>query len=414
MSEHQINMKVVEEETNRNLKVNLTEVNKNKLCDKSYDKMSRLLFKDNDESRGKTVVEFKREDYKDISAMNRYLQNTDIFKQNFELISYIASGSKGIVYKSRPLKNEGPKKLALKFIFHEKGDELRLRKKLEEVRKKRDEETKEKINEIKTKISEINLLKTIRHKNICSTYGYYSTVQHTCIFLECADFGDMASFRKKFIETQTVSESLLCFFTKQILDGLEYLKALNILHYDLKPMNILVNEKMELKITDFSISQCYSEQIKNGKNIQLKYGGTPGYMSLEVLKSMEIDCFEAEKIDLYSLGVMLYYFATNEFPYGISLKERPTREEQIKCMEENKLQFNKLSNYSSSFIDLLYNLLQKDISKRINISEMKQYHWVKSSQILYETKEKVVDLQKFLVILETNNVLDFNSAVGIM
>ena len=92
--------------------------------------------------------------------------------------------------------------------------------------------------------------------------------------------------------------------TFQILNALKYLQNQKIVHYDIKADNIIINDKLNIKLIDFSISLDYSK-ITTDK-IKLKFGGTNIYMAPEVIKEKTIKIKDINKIDIYSLGVLLY------------------------------------------------------------------------------------------------------------
>ena len=83
--------------------------------------------------------------------------------------------------------------------------------------------------------------------------------------MEFAKFGDLYQFQKILNQKRYFSETLLAFITKQILDGLYYLHQSEIIHMDIKPQNILIDEKLNIKISDFSISFSYKNFSKNEK-----------------------------------------------------------------------------------------------------------------------------------------------------
>ena len=66
---------------------------------------------------------------------------------------------------------------------------------------------------------------------------------------------------------------------------------------DIKQQNILIDESLNIKITDFSVSQSY-ENCKNGSKFCLPLAGTSLYMSPEVLGKMEIDVEDCHEKNL--------------------------------------------------------------------------------------------------------------------
>ena len=82
---------------------------------------------------------------------------------------------------------------------------------------------------------------------------------------------------------------------------------------DIKQQNVIIDDYVNIKLTDYSVSYCY----KDKKKIKLPMVGTCYYMSPEVLRKDTIDASDASKIDVYSIGVLLYLLAFNDYPYKL-------------------------------------------------------------------------------------------------
>lgn len=310
------------------------------------------------------------------------------FLESFELEEYVNSGSTGVVYEGKSKKGKKKQKLAFKFKI---GDN------------KKDN----------SQSQEISILKKLHHKNITEIYGFlkmndnYSSVS----VLEFAKNGDLENFQKVLLKRKVLSETTLNYFTKQILDSLEYIHRCKIIHLDIKQGNILVDSNLNLKLTDFSISCSYSE-FHPEDIIKFPFSGTSKYMSPEVIGKTEMKIKYAEKVDLYSLGVTLYNLAFGEYPYDLSEVGSKDYDNILQNIKSKTLDFPKERKVSNLFKDFLRGLLEKDYKKRYNIRTALNHPWVQASQIIFDEKEKINCPENFLINLITDNFIKFNDTVN--
>src|SRR5207302_8841662 len=93
----------------------------------------------------------------------------------------------------------------------------------------------------------------------------------------------------------------------QIASALHHIHHLGIIHLDLKPSNILVDERGNAKIMDFGVA------IESRQVLDRQIRGSLHYMPPEVLKQDRVD----SRADLYALGMTLYETVTGALPgYG--------------------------------------------------------------------------------------------------
>lgn len=260
--------------------------------------------------------------------------------------------------------------------------------------------------------NEIKICKKLKNKNINNYYNSYEDGKNKTynIVMDYAKLGNLRDFQFKFLEKNYISETLLSFITYQILSGLKYIHNCKIAHLDIKPQNIVLDEYLNAKIIDFSISIDYSK-IKS-KKIKLPIAGTSLYMAPEVLRSDTININDLNKVDLYSLGVVLFCLAFGTYPFDLTHNDSKNYNLIYEKITTKVLKFDNEDNYySSHFIDFLKRLLEKDINKRININEAFNNYWVKSAEILIDEKEKMYNAGKFLGYLVTDHIKNFDDYI---
>ena len=89
-----------------------------------------------------------------------------------------------------------------------------------------------------------------------------------------------------------------------VLAALDYSHRMGVVHRDIKPGNIMLDNAGTVKVMDFGIARIESSDLTQAGTIL----GTPGYMSSEQLLGETVDL----RSDLYSTGVVLYELLTGE------------------------------------------------------------------------------------------------------
>ncbi|KAK4714147.1 hypothetical protein R3W88_020054 [Solanum pinnatisectum] len=105
-----------------------------------------------------------------------------------------------------------------------------------------------------------------------------------------------------------MNEPLIGYYTKQIVQGLEYLHSRSIAHCDMKGQNILVG-KTGAKIADFGCARWIDPTERDGDAEPI--GGTPMFMAPEVARGEEQGC----PADIWGLGCTIIEMATGGSPW---------------------------------------------------------------------------------------------------
>lgn len=224
-------------------------------------------------------------------------------------------------------------------------------------------------------IQEVEFLKNLEHPNIIKCFDIIKDQHYVYIITEYCNGGNLQQFIDDYSGYgENFSEIEIKHFMIQIRDALQYLHSKNIYHRDIKPQNILVQNKnktytdITLKICDFGFAK---EMNLETKFMETTLCGTPMYMAPEIVIQHKYH----NKSDLWSLGVILHRLIYGTYPYG----KVSNIFELIKCMESKKLSFpnkkNKKIPLSLEGCDLLGSLLEKDTGERIDWEEFFNHAW---------------------------------------
>lgn len=151
-------------------------------------------------------------------------------------------------------------------------------------------------------------------------------------------------------------------YLRDIVSGLIYLHAHNIVHGDIKPDNLLVTRTGTVKIADFSVSQVFEDD-----NDELRRSpGTPVFTAPECCLGLT---YHGKAADTWAVGVTLYCMVLGQYPFlGESLQDT-----------YDKIVNNLLSlpdNINPQLRNLLEGLLCKDPNERMTLDAVAKHAWV--------------------------------------
>ncbi|KAL6713142.1 ATP binding [Lecanora helva] len=173
---------------------------------------------------------------------------------------------------------------------------------------------KKKENMVAALKREIDLLRDLKHENIVQYLGSSTDAEHLNIFLEYVPGGSVAAMLTSYGQ---LHEPLIRNFVRQILAGLSYLHGRDIIHRDIKGANVLVDNKGNIKISDFGISKRVEASAllapqKNGGHLHRpSLQGSVFWMAPEVVKQTSY----TRKADIWSLGCLIVEMFTGTHPF---------------------------------------------------------------------------------------------------
>lgn len=164
---------------------------------------------------------------------------------------------------------------------------------------------------------EFNVMCSLRHQNIVNVIQFMTTETNCWIAMEWVSRGTLTSLANHMPITGPPDEPRLQSWTYQMMAGLQYLHAHGVIHRDIKPDNILVDEKGVLKMSDFGMSRQQSPQT--GAAETMRVGGSPAFMAPEIAavyvnRLRSYNCTAAG--DLWALGATVSQLATGRTPWS--------------------------------------------------------------------------------------------------
>lgn len=207
-----------------------------------------------------------------------------IINNKYEILEQIGSGGTSVVYKARCMDDDCL--VAIKVLKDEFGDNEK---------------------QIERFLRESLALSNLSHLNIVNILDV-GKMQNGKDFI-AMEYVDGMTLKEYIMRKRRLNFDETVEAAVQICDGLEHAHESGIIHRDIKPQNILLDNEGILKVADFGIARISDQNTLTmaGKDVV----GSVHYISPEQARGGVIDA----RSDIYSLGITIFEMATGRLPF---------------------------------------------------------------------------------------------------
>ena len=212
---------------------------------------------------------------------------------------------------------------------------------------------------------------------------------------------------------EIAGDSLLRFYSKQIVNAMEVLDRSNYVHFDLKPENFLISISLIIKLSDFSLLK----KINDKERLKIP-GGANDYFNLEYFNEEKILGEDARKQDYFSFGAMLFFLKYGR--HMLKIKKSDKKENNcimdiLKGIEREIFQIRTEKFTDQDFINFISVLIGYKPNDRPNSEEIYRNKWLnKNLEELHQTfwgfeydEEKLImEFQKNDYIIERKQTIN--------
>lgn len=210
----------------------------------------------------------------------------------------------------------------------------------------------------KRTIREAALGRLLFHPFICRLYEMVPMTNHYYMLFEYVEGGQMLDY---IVSHGSLKEKNARKFVRGIASALDYCHKNSVVHRDLKIENIMINQKGDIKIIDFGLSNLYSPTT-----LLKTYCGSLYFAAPELLSARP---YTGPEVDVWSFGVVLYVLVCGKVPFDD--KSVSVLHEKIKRGNVEYPEF-----LSKECVSLLSRMLVVDPLKRATLYEIMQHPWM--------------------------------------
>ena len=271
----------------------------------------------------------------------------------------------------------------------------------------------------------LDIVKDLRGPNIVKIVQIMSKMidnkPYSLVIMEKAalrDLGKLSEFFHNYNLLRTINkpftdynnesytgENLLRFYVKQIVEGMEILNRYSLVHFDIKPENILINNNLALKLCDFSLLT----KVKDSKKLYNIPGGTYGFISPEYYKEGKVTKEIAKKQDYFSLGCTILSILYGK-PF-LNYTKSNSNEFTFNNIKENINEGKNIVGSNQVIDDLSLNFFKKLIDfkpeDRLNFEGIYRSKWINKNERIINSiySNNQGDEEKMIMELQKSDFL---------
>ena len=229
--------------------------------------------------------------------------------------------------------------------------------------------------------NEIDILSVVRHPSLINLYEVIDYYDICYIITEYVHGVDLYTYVED--KNYKIPEFRIVSIIQQLCCAEYYLNIFGIIHRDIKPEHLLLDDKYEeptIKLIDFGLAEILFPKEKACAQF-----GTVGYTAPEVLKGVPYN----KTADTWSIGIMIYLLIIGCLPFDDANEMNKIKEMTI----EEEIPFPSVicKKKTQESIYLLENILRKDPTKRMELEEILKSKWMQKFCKSKICKERLKD-----------------------